>query len=163
MNIALIYFILLKNAPGVFLSRFFERKTSGDEPTTREGVRKGPAAEAERDASQHAVGGIARVFFLSSYLFISSSFFFTYVSRPVDSTGPDHQLFFFWKRPGGRLLPYFCSENRPGGAISELFNGTPRGAFTSFFTVLTGFLPSSAVRGVRSLFRNADRFVEYSV
>ena len=55
------------NAPGHYCSRFFERKVTWVEPTTREGVRKGPAAEAERDASQQAVGGIVRVFF---FLFI---------------------------------------------------------------------------------------------
>ena len=38
---------------------------------------KGPVAEAERDASQHAVGGIAQFFFFSLYLFINSTFFFT--------------------------------------------------------------------------------------
>ena len=43
---------------------------------TREDVRKGPAAEAERDASQYAVGGIAQVSFFSSYSFINSSSFF---------------------------------------------------------------------------------------
>ena len=41
-----------------------QRKAPWGEPTTREGVRKGPAAEAERDASQHAVGGLAWVFFI---------------------------------------------------------------------------------------------------
>ena len=52
-------------------------------------------------------------------------------------------IFPSWKRPGARLLPYFCSEKRPGyvrckrpgGAISELFYGPPRGSFTPFFTV----------------------------
>ena len=43
--------------------------------------------------------------------------------------------FSLWKRPGGRLLPYFCPEKRPGGAISESFYGTPWGAFTPFFAV----------------------------
>ena len=68
------FFILLKNAlgtlqtyPGRSFSCFYERKTPWGEPTTREGVRKGPAAEAESDASQHAVDGIARVYF---FLFI---------------------------------------------------------------------------------------------
>ena len=54
----------------------------------------------------------------------------------MDSTRPDQHFFYFWKRPGWRLLSYFCSEKRPGGAILELFYGTPRGAFTPFFTVL---------------------------
>ena len=36
---------------------------------------KGPAAEAERDASQYAMGGIAWVFFFSPYLFTNSSIF----------------------------------------------------------------------------------------
>ena len=44
---------------------------------TREGVRKGPAAEAEKDASQHAVGGIARVsFFLFIFIHIQFKYFF---------------------------------------------------------------------------------------
>ena len=51
------------NAPGRSFSRIFERKAPWGEPTTQESVRKGPAAEAERDASQHAVGGIAWIFF----------------------------------------------------------------------------------------------------
>ena len=55
------------NAPGRSFSRFFERKAPWGEPTIREGVRKGPAAEAERDVSLHTVGGIARV---SLFLFI---------------------------------------------------------------------------------------------
>ena len=83
-------------------------------------------------------------------LFIYSSiqaFFFAFVSRPVDSTRPDQQCFSFWKRPGGRLLPYFCSKKRPGGAISGLFYGTPRGAFTPFFTAsCTAFFFSRYLR-----------------
>ena len=80
--------------PGRSFPRFFERKAPCGEPTTREGVRKGSAAEAERDASQHAVGGTARVFFFSSYLFINSSFFFTCVS----TSGPNttRPTFFFF-------------------------------------------------------------------
>ena len=35
------------NVPGCSFSRFFERKVPWGEPTTREGVRKGPAAKAE--------------------------------------------------------------------------------------------------------------------
>ena len=106
----------------------------------REGVQKGPALETERDASQHAVGRIGQAFIYFSYLFISSSFFFTFVSPPVDSTRPDQPSFFsFEKRPGGRLLPFFCSEKRPGGAILELLYRTPRGAFFLFFTVSTRF------------------------
>ena len=59
----------VSNAPGRSFSRFFERKAPWGESTTREGVRKGPAAGAERDASQHAVGGIARVsFFLLIFI-----------------------------------------------------------------------------------------------
>ena len=104
----------------------------------REGVRKGPAAETERDASQHAMGGIARVFFFLSYLYINSFFFNFCVSTSRLKTT---RLTFFlvWKRPGGRLLPYFCSEKRVGGAILELLYRTPRGAFTPFFTVSTRF------------------------
>ena len=87
---ALIYLFL--NAPGRYFSRFFERKVPWGEPTTtREGVRKGPAAEAERDASQHAVGGIAWVFFSLHIYSPIQVVFFTFVSRPVDSTRPDQQ------------------------------------------------------------------------
>ena len=118
---ALFYFTLLKTAPGRSFSSFFERKAPWVEPTTREGVRKGPAAEAERD-DHAAVGGIARVsFFLFIFINRFKLSFLTFVSRPVDSTRPDQQFFSLWKRPGGRLLPYFCCQKRPGGAISELF------------------------------------------
>ena len=91
----LVFFIIAKtprvrcNRPGaLFFALFREEGPAGREPTTREGVRKGPATEAERDASQHAVGGIARVsFFL--FDFINQINFFLQVSRPVDSTRPD--------------------------------------------------------------------------
>ena len=116
---------------------------------------KGPAAEADRDASQHAVGGIAGVFFFSSYLFINSSFcFYCCVSTSgLNTTRPT--FFSSWKRPGERLLPYFCSEKRlgyvanvPGGATSELFYGMPRGAsFTPFFTVYTYKISKSIMAG----------------
>ena len=40
-------------------------------------------------------------------------FFFVCVSTTgLNTTRPI--LFSFWKRPGGRLLPYFGSEKRPG-------------------------------------------------
>ena len=38
---ALIFIFELKNAPGRFFSRFFERKAQWSEPTTRKSVRKG--------------------------------------------------------------------------------------------------------------------------
>ena len=44
----LVFFSKLPNAPGLSFSRFFERKAPWGEPTTREGVRKGPAAENSR-------------------------------------------------------------------------------------------------------------------
>ena len=94
-------------------------------PTTREGVRKGPAAEAERDASQHAVGGIARVFFFLFIFIHLKLFFFTFVSRPVDSTQPDQ--FFYLERLGGGLLPYFCVEKRPGVLFRKCFTERPGG------------------------------------
>ena len=131
-------FFLIENA-GRHFWRFFKRKAPWGEPTTQEGARKGPAAEAERDASQHAVGGIARVYFLL-FIFINQFiFFFLHLcldqcASGLNTTRPT--FFSFWKSPGGRLLPYFCSEKRPGGAISELFYGTPRRAFISFFTVV---------------------------
>ena len=76
-------------------------------------VRKeGPTTEAERDASQHAVDGIAWVFFFSFIHQIKFFFTFCVSTTGLNTTGP---IFFsFWKRPGGRLLPYFCSEKRPG-------------------------------------------------
>ena len=88
-------------------------------------MRKGPAAEAKRDASQHAVGGIARrVFFFSSYLFISSSlFFFTFVSRPVDSTRPDQHFFLSGNASGGASSPNFVLKNAPDTLQ------TPRGRY----------------------------------
>ena len=90
------------------------------EPTTREGLRKGPAAEAERDASQHAVGGTARV---SLFLFIFIhlfKLFFTFVSRPVNSTRPGQH---FLSAPGGASCPIFVLKN----ALGTL--QTPRGRY----------------------------------
>ena len=113
-------FFQLKKAPGRFFSRFDERKAPCGEPMTREGVRKGPATEAERGTSQHVVGGIARVVSsFSTYLSIISSFFLLW-SRPVDSTRPDQQYFISGNAPGAPSARFFC-EKRPGGAISELF------------------------------------------
>ena len=101
-------------------SLLFERKAPRGEPTTREGERKGLAAKAERDASQHAVGGIAPVFFFFHFC-VSTSGLNT--ARPT--------FFFFLETPRVRW-------KRSGGAISELFCGTPREAFTPFFTVHAG-------------------------
>ena len=108
---ALFYFILLENAPGRSFSLFFEKAPWG-EPTTREGVRKGPAAEAERDASAACSGRNSTGIFFS--LHMSQAFFLKLLSRPVDSTRPDQRFFSFWKRPGRRLLPYFGSDKRSG-------------------------------------------------
>ena len=123
----LYIFIHLKNAPGRSFSRFFERKALWGEPTTREGVRKRPAAKAERDASQHAVGGIARVPFFPFQIYSSIQAFFFYfcvsTSGGPNTTRPTNLA--FWKRPGGRLLPYFCFKKRPGGAISDFFMERP--------------------------------------
>ena len=77
-------------------------------------MRKGPAAEAERDASQHAVGGIARVsfFLMFIHLAIQASFFLLCLDQWTQHDQTNN--FFFLETPGGRLLPYFCSEKRPG-------------------------------------------------
>ena len=104
---------------------------------------KGSADEAEMEASQHAVGGRARVlFFLFIFIHQIKLFFFTFVSRPVDSTRPDQHFFFL--ETGGTPSALFLFRKtprvrykRPGGAILELFYGTLRGAFTPFFTVCT--------------------------
>ena len=74
------------------------------EPTTRrEVVRKGLAAEAERDASQHAVGGIAQYFFLFIFIHLNSSFFIknfcVSTTSGLNTTRPT--TFFFPKTPRG--------------------------------------------------------------
>ena len=99
-------------------------------------MRKGSAADAERDASRHAVGGKARVyFFLFIFIHQFKLYFFTFfVSRTVDSTRPDQHFFSLWKRP---RRPPRVRFKRPGGAISEMFYGTPRRAFTPFLTVVS--------------------------
>ena len=104
----------IANAPERSFSLFSKRKAQWGEPTTREGVRKGPAAEAERDASQHAVGGTARVYFSPHiYSSIQASFFYFFVSTSgLKITSPT--FFFFLEMLGGRLLPHFCSEKRTG-------------------------------------------------
>ena len=127
--------------PGAFISRFFERKAPWGEPTTREGVRKGPAAEAERDASQHAVSGKARVYVFLIIFIHHFRLYFLLLCLDQWTQHDQANIFFpCGNVPGGVFCPIF-SEKRPGGAISELFEGTPRGAFTPFLTVcwkLTG-------------------------
>ena len=96
---------------------------------------KGSTAEAEMETSQHAVGGRARVLFFLFMLYIYSSiqaFFFTFVSRPVDSTRPD-QHFFLSGNGGGRLLPYSCSEKRPGYVANA-----PGALFRNYFMGRSG-------------------------
>ena len=73
-------------------------------------MRKGTAAEAERDASQHAVGGIERVYFFR-FIFIhqfkSFFFYFCISSRPKF-------LFISANAPGGAFCPAFVLKNAPG-------------------------------------------------
>ena len=82
-------FFELKTSRGV-LFRAFSRGRPSEVSPRREGVRKGPAAETEGDASQHAVGGIARGFFFL-FIFIHQFILFLtfFVSPPVDSKRPD--------------------------------------------------------------------------
>ena len=52
------------------------------------------------------------IFFLIFIDQIKFLFTFCVSTTGLNTTRP---IFFsFWKRPGGRLLPYFCSEKRPG-------------------------------------------------
>ena len=76
-------------------------------------MREGLAAEVEWDASQHAVGGIARVcFFL--FKFIQLKFVVLLLCLDQWTQHDQTNNFSFWKRPEGHLLLYFCSEKRPG-------------------------------------------------
>ena len=133
--------LFLKNAPGtlqtprgVICRSFFERKTPWGEPTTREGMRKGPAAEVERGVSQHAVGGIARVFFfLFIFILQFKLFFFNFsvstselnTTRPTffffleTPRGAPSALFLFWKTPRERYFGIVL-WNAPGGVYSVL-------------------------------------------
>ena len=101
---ALIYDTLLKNTPGTL--------------QTPRGIlfracSKGPTTEAERDASQHAVDGIAWVFFFS-FIYQIKFFFLLFVSRPLDSTRPDQYFFLSGNAPGGAFCPIFVLKNAPG-------------------------------------------------
>ena len=92
------------NAPGGIFA-LFKRKAPWGTPTTREGVRKGPAAEEKRDAAQHAVGGIARVslFFLIFIHQFKPFFFLLCVSTSeLNTTRPT--ICFFLEAP--REAPY---------------------------------------------------------
>ena len=88
------------------------------------------------EASQHAVGGRARVLFFLFIFIHQFKLFFLLLCLGQWTQHDQTNIFSFWKR-GGRLLPYSCSEKRPGGAILELFYGTLRGAFTPFCTACT--------------------------
>ena len=96
-----IYFYYRKTSRGLLFRAFSRGRLSGVSPR-RGGVQKGPAPETERDASRHAVGGIAQVSF----------FFFVFI----------HQF--------KLLLFYFCvstsrlnTKNTPGTLQ------TPRGCY----------------------------------
>ena len=142
--------LFLKNAPGplqtprgVIFRSFFERKAHWGEPTTREGVRKGPAAEVERGVSQHAVGGIARVFFFL-FIFIHQFklfFFFCVSTSELNTTRPT--IFFFLETPrGGAFCSIFVLKNAPGtlqtprGRYFGIVLWNAPGAFTPFLTVV---------------------------
>ena len=46
------------------------------------------------------------------------------------------QFFPFWKRPGGRLLPYFCSEKTPRGRyFGIVFWNAPGGVFSVLYGI----------------------------
>ena len=76
-------------------------------------------------------------FFLSIFIHQFKLYIlFTFMSRLVDSKRPDQHFFNFWKRPGGRLLPYFCSQKRPrvanapGALFRNFFWYAPRGGYS---------------------------------
>ena len=85
--------------------------------TTREGVRKGPAAEAERGASQHAISGIARVFF---FVFFHQFELFCVSTSGLYTTRPT--IFFLsGNAPGGAFCPIFVLKNVPGAHFRNCF------------------------------------------
>ena len=67
-------------------------------------------------------------------------------------------FFYFWKRPGGRLLPYFCSEKRPGyvaNARGTLFQNCfvecPRGRLLRSLRFITiGMVEARSVNNVKN-------------
>ena len=92
-------------------------------------MRKGPSAEAERDASQHAVGGIARVFFpLLNYSSFQAFFHFCVSTSALNTTRRtkrnDVKAGNNYKREGkeepratergGTFCSIFVVENAPG-------------------------------------------------
>ena len=97
-------------------------------------MRKGPAAEAERDSSQHAVGGIAQVFFF----LIIQAFIFIFVSRPVDLTRADQQKKL--NAPGGTFYLILVLKNAPGTLqtprrryIGIVLRNVPGGVYSVFY------------------------------
>ena len=78
--------------------------------------------------------------FFSLHIYSSIRFFFY---DCLDQwTQHDQTNIFFLSRntTGGAFSPILARCKRPGGAISELFHGTPRGAFTPFSTICWGCL-----------------------
>ena len=85
-----IYFYYRKTPRGVLFRAFSRRRSSGVSPR-RGGVQKGPAPETERDASRHAVGGIAQVyifFFVFIHQFKLLLFYFCVSTSRLNTTRP---------------------------------------------------------------------------
>ena len=149
------------NAPGHAFSRFFERKAPWDEPTTREGLRKGPAAEAEKDASQHTVGGIARVSDRQQSCFKCGGLrhdglvgFVCSVCRAntereresgVSSTRP---IFSFLGTPreAGAFGPIFVLKNAPGALFQNCFMVRPGGCLLRLLRYVVDQFNASLMR-----------------
>ena len=84
-------------------------------------MRKGPVAEAERDASQHAVGGIARIsFFL--FIFIQFKLLFLLVSTSGLNT-----FFLSGNAPGDAFRLDFVLKNAPEALFRNCFMEHPGG------------------------------------
>ena len=87
-------------------------------------MRKGPAAEAERDAPQRAVGGIAR----DTYFFFFSSFIFFILCLDQWTQHDQTNIFFLpGNAPGGAFCPTCVLKNAPGALFRNCFMERLRG------------------------------------
>ena len=91
-------------------------------------MRKRPAAEAERGASQHAVGGIARLFF-SLHIYSSIEAFFLRLCLNQWTQHDQTNNFLFLETPQGLggFCPIFVLKNAPGALFRSYFMERPGG------------------------------------
>ena len=93
----------------------------------REGVRKGPAAETERDASQHAGGGIARGSFFP-FIFLHQFIFFLLLCLHQSTQNDQTNIFSLsGNAPEAAFCPIFVLKNALGALFWNCFIERPGG------------------------------------